>query len=107
MNKFRIGNVVKTVYDNIEIVVGEDGEGYRTIPINYENSSCYHKAKDYERSETCYCCEANDGEYDENCEDCKGTGGYMVKVKGFDKSKLLATTVKEYILKGLTKNFEF
>lgn len=108
MSKFNIGNVIKTANGHIEIVTSESGDYYNTISFDHENSSSGHRLKTYMRDEMCWDCDINDGgEADPDCKTCKGSGSYKKKIFGMDKATLLAPTVKEYIMKRLTKNFEF
>ena len=107
MKTFRIGNVVKLDSGSIVIITRVDDE--ITFWVSFSSSNCSKeiKNKTYMRSETCFCCEHNGGEYDSDCEDCKGTGGYKEEAKGMDSAEYLADNVKEYILNSLTKNFNF
>lgn len=106
MYKFNTGNVIKTPYNDVVIVTNCNDDTVSWIPIDSSNCSGISKLKDHKRNEACFCIEGNDGEYDEDCENCKGKGSYDVDVPGYEKSKVLASNVKEYILKGLTKGFE-
>lgn len=106
--KFVTGNVIKTKRGSIEIVSKVTDESTDTISFDRANSCGYHKNKTYERSDSCYDCDINDGGFvDEDCPKCKGTGNYMNTIYGMDKATLLAPNVKEYIIKSLTQNFNF
>lgn len=103
----RTGNVIKTPYNFIAIVTNVSDDYLNWVSFDSENCSGGGKMEDSFRNEACFCIEGNDGEYDEYCPDCKGKGSYDVKVLGYKRSKVLAPNVKSYILKSLTKNFEF
>lgn len=105
MEKFKSGNVIKTPSGGIEIVTRVDSKLVHTIPLDFEAATVSHSAEDYVENCQCFCDEGNGGQYDPDCEDCKGTGSYKRERFGYNRSKLLARTVKEYILKSLTKNF--
>lgn len=107
MKKFRIGNVVKTAYGSIVIITKVNDDITSWVSFSYSNSSGATKNKTHMRATTCFCCEKNDGEYDSECEDCKGTGEYEKEIMGMDAAEYLADNVKEYILDSLTKNFNF
>lgn len=107
MKIFNIGNVVKLSHGSMVIIskVNED----ITHWVSFESSNCSGSTenKTHMRNKTCFCIEGNDGRYDSECEDCKGFGSYMSEVDGMDKAKLLGDNVKSYIIKSLTKNFNF
>lgn len=113
--EFNTGNVVKLEGGSIVIVVGERTVNYATkksvitdwVSFDSENVSGATPNKTEMEDKTCYCDEGNGGEYDEFCETCKGTGTYESERTGMDKAKFLASNVKSYIMKRLTKNFEF
>lgn len=107
MNKqFSTGNVVKTGYGNIVIITGFRDNYYHWVSFDTSNSSGYTCADTYSEKLICY---NNSGGIcnDEKCVDCKGTGSYMVERKGMNQSKLLGSSVKDYIMKSLTSNFGF
>ena len=116
---FRGGNVVKDPHGYIVIITGdrvsenfENGKVkdryYSTIPFDYTNSFGGFWEADFKRNQSCFCCETTEnGNYDDYCEDCHGTGSYKIDVLGASHAKLLGETVKDYIIKRLTKNFEF
>lgn len=116
---FRSGNVVLDPYGSIVIItderVSENHENgkikdryYSCIFFDYANSRGGFWESDFKRNRPCFCCEGTEnGDYDEECEDCKGTGSYKVNIKGASHAKLLGETVKDYITKRLTKNFEW
>lgn len=101
------GNIVKLNDRYIVIITDVDDDYVSWVSFDMSNVSGGTKMKTYMRSTSCFCCENNEGEYDEDCEDCKGTGSYKEEVPGMDKARVLASNAKEYILKNLTKNFEF
>jgi len=112
MEKFRTGNVVKLKNGSIVIVTGNSktfkGEDcVEWISFDSENCSGITNVEPFTRSETCFCCEDNGGEYDEECEDCKGTGSYPERHDGMEGAVVLGSNVKKYIVKSLTKNFNF
>lgn len=109
MTPFRTGNVIKSPYGTICIVTNCTDDYVSWVSFSSENSSGGGSLEDTTRNETCYCNENYDygNNYDPECSDCKGSGGYEVKVLGYKRSELLASCVKDYILKRLTKNFDF
>ena len=104
MNKFKIGNVIKTKYDHVEIVIEVKDEYINTIFMDSSNSSAGHKFEDYKINKRCYCFGYG---LASGCKDCKGTGEYEKTIYGYKHATLLASDVKQYILDRLTKNFEF
>lgn len=107
MTPFRTGNVVKIPVLGIVIITKVTDDYANWISFDHENSSGGGKMKDYIREESCFCNEQNDGRYDEDCPDCKGTGSYKLKIDGLEKAKVLAPNVKAYIIQSLTKNFNW
>lgn len=105
----KTGNVILSPYGNMEIVVdirmgAKNREVVHTISFDYENSSGIHELNDYKRTEACDCFYSGEPQYD--CEICNGTGEVTKEIKGWSRSKILASNVKEYIKKSLLKNFE-
>jgi hypothetical protein len=99
MKKFRIGNVIKTKEGSIQIVYGVNSDGYTsTIFIDYENSTALHRYKTYTQNEYCDC---------GNCENCETNKPYKNTYYGMEDAELVANTVKEWIIKSLSKNFNF
>jgi len=110
MKKFRTGNVVKSYYGGLVIITnvrGTDENPYYDW-VSFDSSNCsggsYHNTE--RKEEYCYdecghICE------DPECSVCNGTGKYIDIRYGMDSAKYLADNVKDYILKGLTKNFDF
>jgi hypothetical protein len=112
MSKFITGNVVKLKNGSIVIVTensktfkGEDCVNW----VSFDSSNCsgITNVEPFMRGEACFCCEGNEGECDTECEDCKGTGSYIKKHDGMEGAIILGSNVKEYIIKSLTKNFNF
>ena len=115
MKKFRTGNIVK-IEDSIVII-----DKYRTIKTKKEeyevvdwisftmsNVSGCTRLKPYTSDDMCWECSTNDSNYnDYECEFCKGTGYYKSKNDGMSKAIILADNAKDYIMKCLTKNFDF
>lgn len=98
-SRFVTGNVIKTAYGSIEIVTDVRDDGYTTtIPIDYTNSSAGYQAKSYEVEEWCdwYCT---------GCEYCDEGKPYKRTVFGMDKATLVASTIKEWIIKSSTHKF--
>lgn len=104
--KANIGNIIKLKTGSIVIVSKTTSDLTYWVSFDSENCSGVTKNKSCIENSMCWTCDINAGGspgYD--CKDCKGTGYYDENVPGIDKSILLATNVKEYIIKSLTKNF--
>jgi hypothetical protein len=43
----------------------------------------------------------------DDCEDCDGKGKFIETREGMDKAKLVASTVKDWIVDTLTSKFNF
>jgi len=108
--KYSIGNVLKTQYGSIIIitkigngVVHTDEEYYNWI--SFESTNCYGGTYLNTRQRMVNC-EDHCGHpcNDEDCI-CKGTGEYEKTDYGLDQATLLGHTVKDYIMKAITKNF--
>jgi DnaJ-class molecular chaperone len=112
MKKFRTGNVVKLSSGSI-VIITENSKTFKgedcVMWVSFDAANCsgITNIEPFMRGETCFCCEGNGGEYDEECEDCKGSGSYLIRHSGMEGAALLGSTVKAYILKSLTKNFNF
>lgn len=109
MNKFKTGNVIRVRPDfELEIVTSVNSDTISTIFFNHSNSSATRKLKTYTKDELCWDCDINDGgTSDVECETCKGTGTYTKTIEGAENAEIIASTVKEFIMKALTKNFNF
>jgi hypothetical protein len=109
---FSTGNVVKTK-EGYMLIVTKVTTNYKKedyiewVSFGSSNVSGGTKVKSGLESRTCFCIENNDGEYDSECEDCKGTGSYKIMVAGMEEATIVGRNVKEYIIKSLTKNFDF
>lgn len=106
---FRDGNVIKAPGGDLWIVTDVNDELMSAVSFDSENCSATQKLDDHEREDTCHC-EVYDekDEYagnDPDCDDCHGTGRIKKKIKGWRHSKILAPTVKDFILKGIKKQF--
>ena len=99
----RTGNVVKLKSGNIIIVVSVSDDVTRWVSFEYENMSGTTRNKSYTETKTCWECVENGT--DSDCETCKGTGEFEKTYDGMEGSILLASNVKEYIMKKLTKNW--
>lgn len=112
MSKFHIGNIVKLNSGSIVIISNKrknhkNEDCVEWVSFDSDNCSGTTNIKPFFRSQACFCIEHNEGEYDKECEDCKGTGSYQVKNDGMEGAIVLGSNVKEYIVKSLTKNFNF
>ena len=107
MKTFLVGNVVKLKSGSIVIVSGVRDNLTSWISFDSTNCSGYTRNDTHMRGTACFCIENNGGEYDTECEDCKGSGSYLEEISGMDKAVLLEDNVKKYIIKSLTKNFNF
>jgi len=76
------------------------------ISFDSENCSAVQRLEDSERTQSCHCGYEDEDEHwthDDDCEHCHGTGEYVVKTKGWKHSKVLASNVQDFILKGIKK----
>jgi len=106
MREFSTGNVIKNRRGTIEIVSNTNKTDYiETIFLDHSNASAGHRKEDYDIENTCHNCDNCNP--DPECELCKGTGTYKTTIYGYKHSVLIASTVKQYILNSLTKNFNF
>ncbi len=109
---FQIGNVIRAPE-------GEGGDLWivtevtdRTIEaVSFDSPNCAGawRLDDHDREVTCSCGddEYHQGAPDEECRYCHGVGHYTVHVKGWSRAKILATTVKAFILNGVKRQFGF
>ena len=98
--KFRTGNVVKDPGGSLVIVIGVEDARIHWVSFDAENVGGISRRDDYEDERMCLCGDHPDfqGEPQEGCESCAGTGRYIVTVKGFNKhAKVLAPNVKAFI----------
>lgn len=119
--KPRIGNVYRLPEGGSIVIV----TGIRTLKLSkgsYEvvdwvsfdmqQSSGTTRLKHYPEMVECGCtyndttgdCDLNP---DPACEQCMGTGFEEIEIKGFEKATFLAYHCKDYIMKALTKPFNF
>lgn len=68
------------------------------VSFSHENVSAVQKLDDHE---DCYPCECEG--VNAFCERCNGHGTLVLKIKGWKHSKVLATNVQEFIMKGIKK----
>ena len=119
VRRFNAGNIVKI--DDIGLVIINK---YRTVTISYGNEKSYEvvdwfafnhsnmsgstRLEPYESNEMCWECDTNDSDTaDFDCGVCKGTGYYKKMNKGMSEAVILADCTKSYIIKKLTKDFDF
>ena len=112
MTTFFEGNVVKLNSGSIVIITRvrenhKDEKCVDWVSFDSENCSGTTNIEPFMRSTACFCIEHNEGEYDNECEDCKGSGSYLTKHSGMEGAVVLGSIVKAYIVKSLTKNFNF
>ncbi len=101
MNRFQIGNVIKTKYGSIEVIYNIKSDGYTsTIPINASNALIGHRDKTYTDEVWCDC-----GQID--CEYCREGKPQERIVYGMEEAEFIAYNIQEWITKTLTKGFEF
>lgn len=105
----KTGNVIK-IGKSIEVVIIVKDDGVITIPIDYSNTSIYHKNKSELENSQCWNCDYFDdtiSRSSDECDNCKGTGYYEEERIGLDKAKILSDNIKDYIISSLSKNFGF
>jgi len=114
MEKFNTGNVVKLASGSLVIITG-----YRNITrtnlsykvcdyvfVNFSNMSGCSRIDTITSKESCSCSMVNGTPIDD-CEDCDGKGKFIETREGMDKAKLVASTVKDWIVDTLTSKFNF
>ncbi len=100
--RFRKGNVIRNYGGDIEIVIKVNSDGYtNTILIDSQNCEIGRRDETYEENDNERDCDTID------CEYCENNKPHKKKVYGMDSCKLLAYTVKEWIIKSMTKDFGF
>lgn len=108
MSNFNVGNVVRLSHGSVVIITEVRSNYTNWIPIDSDKVSGGCKNISYIEESQCWTCDINDGGYqDEDCVDCHGTGYYNREISGMDKATFMAHNVKSYIMKAITKNFEF
>jgi hypothetical protein len=99
MNRFSIGNVVKTKYGSIGIVTKIANDGYVSmVSYDHTNVSSGYRDKTYTEEVWCDC---------GDCENCRQNKPYIRTVYGMEDSVLIANTVKDWIINSVTSNFKF
>ena len=112
MSKLYVGNVIEVPSGGKWIVTDVNDYGNRptvsAVSFDSENCSAVQRLDDHIRVDTCHCGDYPEfeGQPQEDCERCHGRGSYNVNIKGWERSKVLGATVKDFILKGLKKNFD-
>ena len=112
-HKFHIGNVIESPEGSKWIVSEVRDHGERpvleAISFDSENCSAVQLLEDHDDNRHCACETYGPGdEYEGNdpeCTDCHGTGTYVVHVKGWKRSKVLAYCVQDYIISKAKKAF--
>lgn len=92
----KIGNVIKDPEGSLWIVNGVFHDIIMAVSFDSQNVSACAMREDHTQSRACYC-------DDRECQSCHGTGSYLVNVKGWDRSEVLAASVKDFILNGVKK----
>ncbi len=97
----RIGNVVRAPSGSLWIISAIDDKVVRAVSFDSENCTATQQLEDHEDSRHRYeeYCE------EETCQD--GCIGHkcMVPVAGWKHSKVEASSVRQFILNGVTKQF--
>ena len=96
----RIGNVIQSPCGGIWIVTDVHDDVVCAVSFDSENCSAGQRLDDHERMETCGDC------YDypnEECETCHGQRDYKKPIVGWKHAKVLAPTVRDYIMQGVRK----
>lgn len=101
----RTGNVIESPDGGKWIVSDVDQRLVHAVAFDAENCSATQRLEDHEQERRCRCGENDEGIPQEDCEHCHGRGSYVVKVKGWKHSKVLAANVKEFILKGVKRTW--
>ena len=101
MKRFTVGNVIKTKEGIIGIVYKTRDDGYIDM-ISFDSNNCFIGIQDKTYDEDVYC---DCGDID--CQYCDTGKSYKITRYGADSAELIATTVKDWIIKSATKNFGF
>ena len=118
MDKFKTGQIVRIEKNNKGLVIIE---GIRTISFTHtkdykvvdwiafdcSNVSGSTKLESWTSREECFECDSCNNEPDYECNNCNGVGYYTEEHKGMTEAVILANNAKDYIMKCLTKNFDF
>ena len=105
--EFLKGNVIKSPYGRIEIVIEVKDDYISTIPIDSTNTTMGYTRHNEKRKTRCECIyELIDQSLMDACDKCNGTGEVEYEVLGFENATFIASTVKEYIINSLLKNFD-
>lgn len=101
----RIGNVIKDPNGGMWIVSEIDDRIVQAVSFDAENVSAVQQLEDHDRNETCSCGDNPErmGEPEPDCEDCHGEGRYVEHVKGWKRSKVLASNVQEFMMTGVKR----
>jgi len=100
MNKFLIGNVIKTT-NGIEVVTKIRDENYiETIPVDCTNMRIGHYREDKTYKRRCDCGD------DPDCNECHGSGTREFTNIGFEKAEFIADTIEDWIRDSLLKVFK-
>jgi hypothetical protein len=107
----RIGNVIRCPHGDLWIVTnvndGHDNpvtDTIEAISFDSENVTACQRLHDYDDRRQC----SEDYGFgcDVDCDVCHGTGLALVHVPGWKRSKVLASNAKDFILKGVRKQFD-
>ena len=104
----RIGNVIESPGGGKWIITEIDDEQVSAVSFDYENTSAVQSLEDTVHDKTCHCGDSPelDGEPQADCERCHGSGSYAVPVRGWKHAKVLAPTVKAFIVRGMRRVFK-
>jgi hypothetical protein len=103
----RTGNIVKTAYGDIVIIVKVSDDYVHWISASHANVSGGTHILTTETEDDCDCFHECCGHPDIDCPDCKGTGKIKKIKYGMDKATYLADNMFEYIKSRMLKNFDF
>jgi hypothetical protein len=102
VNHIRIGNVIQSPDGGRWIVTEVHDHTIEAVAFDAENASAVQYRQDRDQDKTCEGCLDHP---DTDCSRCGGTGYYTERVRGWDRSKVLAPHVKAFILNRVKKVF--
>ena len=99
------GNVVRLSGGHLVIITNVNKDTTQWVSFSCSNMSGVTRNKSDKTAEVCYDCK--DVEVDPDCECCGGKIRYWEDIDGMDKAVVEASSVKDWIVDRLLKDFKF